>query len=437
MKRLNQKYVKWHHDPLEYENFLDKIAPVVLFVYKRIDHVTCVIDALKQNPLSKYTTIYIYSDAAKDKQDYENVSVVRRYLKGISGFKKIFIIEREKNWGLLANITSGVTEVVEQHGKVIVLEDDIVVSKYFLTYMNDALNLYENDEKVMAVSGFWWSTDKDTLPDTFFSPWFTVWGWGTWRRSWRCFDRNPSKVLREFPRDEIPFFNIYGEFDLWSQVEGNACGRLESWAVFFMINIWQKGGLVLHSKHDLCKNIGFDGTGEHCKSSFNDKFQRNDLWDGEVSSFTDCLEVNNEAVKSLVAWFDRQNKIAVKRTYEFIKFCREGKKIYCYGAGTYGIWVAGMLARIGCDIDAFLETEKTDRVDCYGRPVYSFSKKIRLDNVNIIVAANLNNRMEMVRELERQSIEDYFVLDDEIKICLPQVVNEIVKKYRIGFDYTH
>ena len=142
------------------------LAPIILFVYNRPSYTKLAVEALQRNTLAKDSELFIFSDAAKDKNDIF-VSEVREYIKTISGFNKISIIERENNFGLAANIIDGVTSIVNSYGKVIVLEDDIITSPYFLNYMNDALNVYENIEKVMHISAWSFPAFTEQNGETF------------------------------------------------------------------------------------------------------------------------------------------------------------------------------------------------------------------------------------------------------------------------------
>ena len=126
------------------------LAPIVLFVYNRPWHTQQTIEALQKNQLASESELFIYRDAAKAKQDQDKVQEVRDYVHLVDGFKKITIVERDKNWGLAKSIIDGVTAIVNQYGKIIVLEDDIVTSPHFLRYMNDALDFYQNEEAVVS-----------------------------------------------------------------------------------------------------------------------------------------------------------------------------------------------------------------------------------------------------------------------------------------------
>jgi len=146
---------------------MDKLAPIVLFVYNRPEHTRRTVKALQKNKLAIESELIIYSDAHTNISVKEGTDEVRGYIKNIDGFKKVTIIERDKNWGLAASIIDGVTKIINKYGRVIVLEDDLVTSPYFLNFMNNALVFYENEDKVWHISGWNYPIDIDGLNDVF------------------------------------------------------------------------------------------------------------------------------------------------------------------------------------------------------------------------------------------------------------------------------
>ena len=130
------------------------LAPIILFVYNRPEHTKKTLESLKINELASDSLLFIFSDGNKNENDRKSVEEVRNYISTISGFKEINIILREKNLGLADSVISGVAEVIEKYGKAIVLEDDIVTSKYFLKFMNEALDFYDADKKIYSISGY-------------------------------------------------------------------------------------------------------------------------------------------------------------------------------------------------------------------------------------------------------------------------------------------
>lgn len=151
-------------------------APILLFVYNRPEHVRQVIQSLQNNQLSQESDLFIYSDAARDETSRKAVVEVRQFVHGITGFKSITIIERTENWGLARSIIDGVTTQVNRYGRVIVLEDDLVVAPYFLTFMNDTLEMYKDEPQVGHIQACDFTQDP-ALPDTFLIKWTGSWGW--------------------------------------------------------------------------------------------------------------------------------------------------------------------------------------------------------------------------------------------------------------------
>ncbi|MDF1594199.1 MAG: glycosyltransferase [Desulfobacterales bacterium] len=243
-------------------------APIILFVYNRPWHTKQTVEALQKNELAHDSELFIYSDGPRNTEETQvAVAEVRNYLKSVDGFKKITITESPKNLGLAASVIRGVSEVVNKYGRVIVLEDDLVTSPYFLTFMNDALDVYQHEESVMHISGYMFPVDTSDLPETFFLRTASCWGWATWDRAWKHYRKNPQKLLGEFTKQKINRFNLDGVNNFWAQVERNEKGLINTWAVFWYATVFQMDGLCLHPSFSMVNNIGNDDTGVHCKQS--------------------------------------------------------------------------------------------------------------------------------------------------------------------------
>ena len=143
------------------------LAPITLFTYNRLWHTQQTIEALRNNELADVSELFLFSDGPKSEADREKVQSVREYLKSVTGFKKVAVVERDRNLGLAQSIISGVTEFVNKYGRVIVLEDDMLTSPFFLRFMNDALEFYKDEEKVISIHGYMYPV-KAELPETFF-----------------------------------------------------------------------------------------------------------------------------------------------------------------------------------------------------------------------------------------------------------------------------
>lgn len=238
-------------------------APVVLFVFARPGHTKITLDRLRLNVYAPQTDLIIYSDAARNSREECLVRDVRELIRSIKGFRSLKVIERETNYGLAGNIIEGVTEVCGEYGKVIVLEDDIVTSPFFLKYMNDALDFYSNDLRVWHISGWNYPIDSEELGDAFFLRIMNCWGWGTWNNRWINFERNTDKIIAEFDRDMITRLDLDGTGVFWSQVMHNHQKRINTWGIYWYVCIFKNRGLCLNPTISYVDNIGHDGSGIH------------------------------------------------------------------------------------------------------------------------------------------------------------------------------
>jgi hypothetical protein len=257
------------------------LTPIILFVYNRPWHTEQTVEALKKNELAGESDLFIFSDGPKTAND-ENMKKVREYIKTIDGFKSITIIEREKNLGLANSVVEGVTEIVNKFGKVIVLEDDLVTSRHFLRFMNDALNIYEQEEKVVSIHGYSYPV-KSKLPETFFLKGADCWGWATWKRGWDIFNSDGSELLTQiYKRNLQKEFDFNGSYPFTDMLKSQMEGEIDSWAIRWYASAFLKNKLTLYPGKSLVKNIGMDGSGIHCKKDL--KFL--------VKSHDVCIDVN-------------------------------------------------------------------------------------------------------------------------------------------------
>jgi len=240
-------------------------APIVLFTYNRPWHTMQTVEALKKNELAQESELFIFSDGWKNENDKPKVLEVREYLKTINGFKKVTIIEKDKNWGLANNIIDGVTKIVNDYGRIIVLEDDLVTSPYFLSFMNEALEMYKDEPKVASIHGYIYPI-KD-LPETFFIKGADCWGWATWKEKWAIFEPDGKKLLEEVKRKnlakEADFDGAYG---FTKMLKDQIKGKNNSWAIRWYFSAFLKDMLTLYPGKSYVKNIGFGFDATHTKN---------------------------------------------------------------------------------------------------------------------------------------------------------------------------
>ena len=240
-------------------------APVALFVYNRPIHTRQTVEALLTNADASKSALYVFSDASRNSSSIKAVTEVRSYIRSITGFKSITIIERENNFGLSNSIIDGVTKLCEEFGRAIVVEDDLQLSPSFLTFMNRALDRYECEEKVFQISGYQFDAPElSELSTAFFLPFTVSWGWATWKRAWDNFDPLASgwdalsrdKALRNR-------FNLDGAYDYASMLIRQMSGKSDSWAIRWYWSVFRMNGLILFPPVSLVINRGLDGSGSH------------------------------------------------------------------------------------------------------------------------------------------------------------------------------
>ena len=284
-------------------------APILLFVYNRPEHTRLAIDSLLQNSLAKKSELFIYSDAPKEGAQSE-VDEVRKLIHSISGFAQITIIEREVNWGLAKNIINGVSSRVKESGRVIVLEDDLIVAPHFLKFMNDALEMYKDEPQVGHIQACEFFEDN-TLPDTFLIKWTGSWGWATWERAWNLFNPDGAALLHQLEERQLTrafdFNNSYGFTRmLHRQIEG----KNNSWAIRWNASLFLKNVLSLNVGKSLVQNIGFDGSGTNCGGG---GLYASSLYQEELPVIKiEPTEENLKARKSVENYYKRTNSFQAK-----------------------------------------------------------------------------------------------------------------------------
>ena len=240
------------------------LAPVLLFVYNRPLHTKDLIDSLCLNSLSRESDLIVFSDGWHDEADKEKVIQVREYLKTVSGFKSIEVIEGQQNKGLAQSIITGVTMVVNRYGRVIVLEDDLVVSPYFLQFMNDALEVYKDEARVGHIQACDFTGDI-SLPDTFLIKWTGSWGWATWNRAWKLFNPDGKDLLEQLESRKLTKeFDFGGTYPFTRMLRRQIKGINNSWAIRWNASLFLADVLSLNVGKSLVRNSGFDGSGTNC-----------------------------------------------------------------------------------------------------------------------------------------------------------------------------
>ncbi len=293
---------------------MNNLAPIALFVYARPQETLKTIEALNKNFLASESILYIFSDGPKGEKDLSNVLEVRKLIRSLqTGFSSVEIIEREKNLGLANSIISGVSEVLDKHNKIIVMEEDLVSSPNFLNFVNESLNKYENEKKVFSVTGYTYQIQvpQDYSFDNYFTPRCESLGWGTWKDRWIKADWE-LKDFRAFlsNKKSIKDFSKTGN-DLFGMLLKQQLGKVDSWAIRWCYAHFQNNALCSYPIKSKITHIGEGGYATHVKKEL--KFLDTEL-DSELKisyDFSTKIEIEYEIFDQFKLYFKRSisNKI--------------------------------------------------------------------------------------------------------------------------------
>jgi hypothetical protein len=248
---------------------MQSLAPIVVFTYNRPESTQKTIEALKLNDLANESDLFIYSDGPKNINVLAKVTNVREYLKTINGFKSITIIEREENLGLANSVIEGVSEIIQKYGKVIVVEDDLVTSRNFLLFMNQALSFYETNQKVFSVAGYTFPLKSlnDSIQDYYVGYRASSWGWGTWADRWANIDWGVSTYNNFKQNLFVQYKFTRGGIDLPRMLKKQMSGQINSWAIRWCYNQFVQDTYTVFPTISKVQNIGFGEDATHTKDS--------------------------------------------------------------------------------------------------------------------------------------------------------------------------
>jgi hypothetical protein len=300
----------------------ENLAPIALFVYNRLNHTQRTIEALQKNTLASGSDLIIFSDGPKESlESQEKVSELRKYLKTVKGFKNVEIVESEKNRGLAKSIISGVTDILNKHKKIIVLEDDLVTSRYFLEYLNNGLNLYEDENDVISIHAYTYPI-KSPLPETYFIKGADCWGWATWKRGWDLFEANGQKLLKELMAKKLTKeFDFDDSSPYTKMLKTQIAGKNDSWAIRWYASAFLNNKLTLYPRESLVYNTGFDGSGTHHVSE--DSFNKTDQIENiKVEVRRIKIKESLDARPAFISYFKSQNNLWAKGKKLFKKLLK-------------------------------------------------------------------------------------------------------------------
>lgn len=299
------------------------LAPIVLFVYNRPRHTQQTVEALRKNDLATESDLFIFADGPKvnaTEEQKEKIRQVREYIHKINGFKSVTIFEKETNCGLANSVVYGVTKVIDQKGKVIVLEDDIITHRFFLRFMNEALNFYEHDDRIYNIGAYIENIGipKDYNKDIFASYRCETWGWATWKDCWAKYNHefDHFEILKTRKVKDVSKFNRGGD-DLFLMLEALERGQIDSWALRWQHCMFLNNALCVRPVINLVANIGCDGTGIHSGDRGQEGFKEmsSPMYNKNYYDFrmVKNIEIDTEINDHLIRYFSHPNVFSRKK----------------------------------------------------------------------------------------------------------------------------
>lgn len=295
------------------------MVPICLFTYNRLEETKKTVEALKRNSLAEKSKLYIFSDGPKTRGDIDSVHQLRQFIQEIRGFQSIEIIHSSTNLGLANSIITGVSRVLEIHNSVIVLEDDLVTSPNFLSFMNKAMKFYENDERVLSISG--WSLPLKSLEnykhDIYVHKRMSSWGWGIWKNRWDTILWDKEHYMR-FRFDILNYlkFRRVGA-DLPRMLAYFLNGSNDSWAVRACYHQAMNNLLTVAPKISMVNNIGFGETATHT-SNYNRFDQNLNISSEENFTFINGIKSDFAIIKEYRKKFSTMTRLIEKLRFKYV-----------------------------------------------------------------------------------------------------------------------
>jgi GR25 family glycosyltransferase involved in LPS biosynthesis len=281
----------------------EKYAPIIVFAFNRLNSLKKTISSLLDNEEAKDSDLFVFVDGPRKSkiEEKKQVVAVQDYIKTISGFKSLTFYFSEENKGLGPSIIAGVSKIINQYNRAIILEDDLVLSKNFLAFINEGLQKYEVNNKVFSICGY---SNRVTKPsdyeaDSYFCTRSSSWGWATWADRWNSVDweLNDWENYTKYKND----FNKWGGSDCFKMLNDWKIGKNKSWAIRFCFSQFLQNKVSLFPIISKVANNGFDGNGTNCKKYSRFKFDY-DNTEKKNFKYPSNTNINKKIYKSVMIY---------------------------------------------------------------------------------------------------------------------------------------
>lgn len=242
---------------------MNDLAPIAIFAYRRPDKLKALLDSLSACSGAYASNLTVFVDGPKSTSEERLVGDVLGVAAEETRFASTRVIASPSNRGLSGAVIGGVSKMLQHHDRVIVLEDDLIVSEHFLTFMNQGLSTYAETNEVVSIHAYVYPVQGE-LPATFFVKGADCWGWATWRRGWAVFNPDGRELLDQLVKtDRVGEFNFGGSENYLGLLQDHIAGRVDSWAVRWYASALLADKLTLYPARPMAVNTGIDGSGTH------------------------------------------------------------------------------------------------------------------------------------------------------------------------------
>lgn len=368
-----------------------KIA-TLLFTYNRSHHTEQVISSLKKNTVLPQKLL-VFQDGLKPGQDDCEWKKVNSLIRSIDWCEREIIVA-EYNKGLATSIVDGINHAFKEHDAVIVLEDDCVSASGFISFMQQCFEKYKDNKKVYSVSGYSWPfTLKKTKYDVYGCGRISSWGWGTWKDRWNSFEKDYELVRKmKQGKNTSKNFAMWGR-DLEDMLVSNVRGNIDSWAVFWALNVISREGICINPYQSLIRNIGTDGSGTHCGSTDQFDVELEDNEKGEIS-LPDEIGFSDETIEDFLSLYGGYTA--------FYQDDESKENILVYGAGGF-FFNNEKAINDRYNIKAFIDQNK--RGWLAGRKVIQIEEITKYEYQGILIMLqNVQECIKVVKNLIAQGV---------------------------------
>lgn len=239
--------------------------PVLFLTFNRPDTTAQVMEAIR---IARPPRLYIAADGPRDRPgEMELCARTRQIATDINWSCELKTLFREQNLGCRVSVSGALDWFFSEEEDGIILEDDCVPSSSFFPYCRELLERYRSDKRIMCISGNNFQGGHRVTPHSYyFSRYVHCWGWASWRRAWRLYDRD----MRLWPEcRESSLLRAWGGcnngfVEYWTNIfDQTARGVIDTWDYQWVLTCWMNNGLTCLPRDNLVTNIGFGVSATH------------------------------------------------------------------------------------------------------------------------------------------------------------------------------